>query len=105
MSRWSGKFREMRVSPVCVKKIFITRELSSFRKTEIAMVFRVIEEVLVPIADKIEALLNNPTLDDVWINDMCRFLFLVKSSLSGLATGFWLEDQTLKTGGKEIELW
>ncbi|KAJ9106278.1 hypothetical protein QFC21_001423 [Naganishia friedmannii] len=71
---------------------------------EIAMVFKVIEEVLVPAADKIEALLDSPTLDDVWINDMCRFLFLVKSSLSGLAAGFWLEDQTRKTGGKEVEL-
>ncbi|KAJ9109876.1 hypothetical protein QFC19_001855 [Naganishia cerealis] len=71
---------------------------------EIAMVFRIIEEVLVPIADKIELLLDNPTLDNAWINDMCRFLFLVKSSLSGLANGFWLEDQTRKTGGKEVEL-
>lgn len=70
------------------------------------MVFRAIDEVFQPVADKVEGLLNNPATDTVeWANDMCRYLFILKSSLSGLAAGFWLEDQENKTGGKQVELW
>jgi hypothetical protein len=69
------------------------------------MVFKVIDEVFTPVADKVEALLETPTMDVIWLNDMCRFLFILKSSLSGLAAGFWLEDQTTKTGGEQVELW
>lgn len=69
------------------------------------MVFKVIDEVFTPVADKVAALLETPTMDAIWLNDMCRFLFILKSSLSGLAAGFWLEDQATKTGGEEVELW
>lgn len=69
------------------------------------MVLKIIDEVFTPVADKIEALLETPTLDANWLNDMCRFLFILKSSLSGLAAGFWLEDQSTKTGGQRVELW
>lgn len=69
------------------------------------MVFKVIDEVFTPVADRIEALLETPVLDAIWLNDMCRFLFILKSSLSGLVAGFWLEDQSTKTGGERVELW
>lgn len=69
------------------------------------MVFKIIDQVFQPVADKMETLLENPTMDAIWLNDMCRFLFILKSSLSGLAAGFWLEDQSTKTGGKQVELW
>lgn len=70
------------------------------------MVFQAIDEVFQPVADRVEALLDNPATETAeWANDMCRYLFILKSSLSGLAIGFWLEDQENKTGGKRVELW
>ena len=70
------------------------------------MVFRAIDEVFQPVADRVEALLENPATDTAeWANDMCRYLFILKSSLSGLATGFWLENQENKTGGQRVDLW
>jgi hypothetical protein len=103
-SRSIGGFPEMRVSSP--KRPFIGKYLICVDISEIDMVFRAIDEVFQPVADRVEALLDNPATDTAeWANDMCRYLFILKSSLSGLATGFWLEDQESKTGGKHVELW
>jgi hypothetical protein len=92
-----GKLRERPIH----RQILICVDIS-----EIDMVFRAIGEVFQPVADKVEALLDNPATDTAeWVNDMCRYLFILKSSLSGLAPGFWLEDQERKPGGKQVELW
>ncbi|KPV77183.1 uncharacterized protein RHOBADRAFT_25084 [Rhodotorula graminis WP1] len=58
---------------------------------EIDFVLELLRDIVVPLLDKLDQLLNEPLVDgkvrtSEWINDFCRFCNVVRSALSGISS-------------------
>lgn len=64
--------------------------------------FTIMEKVLAPLLDKLEALVQNPSRDKEWENDFCRYSSHLRYSLAGL-NELYLETPEMKIGAESVE--
>lgn len=54
-------------------------------EAEVDMALRVLQQVVVPVLDRLDARLQETAHDDAWHNDVCRYLLWVRQALAGQA--------------------